>query len=129
MLSTPSIKELSTTRPDLYAFRIQDTVSRDDMKEMALHVNEAFDVHEKVDMLLYFEDFEGSDPDAGLSLESMESRFRALGSVRRYVVVNAPEQSQDLVNVMGRLLPVQAETFDSLDAAFEALSATSMTTA
>lgn len=129
MLSTSSIKELSTTRPDLYAFRIEGTVSQNDMAKMAEHMNEAFDIHDKVDMLLYFENFEGSDADAGLTLENAKSQMRALQSVRRYVVVNAPDRAADLVEAMGKVLPVKAESFDSLDAAFEDLSATAMTTA
>ncbi|MGA9251774.1 MAG: STAS/SEC14 domain-containing protein, partial [Roseobacter sp.] len=96
MLSTSSIKELSTTRPDLYAFRVQGTVSRADMTEMARHMNTAFDAHDNVDMLLYFEDFEGSKPDAGLDLETVKSQLRSLSSVRRYVVANAPDRAADM---------------------------------
>lgn len=126
MLSTPSIEELSTTRPDLFAFKINGEVSKEDMRDMAQHMNDAFDAHSEVDMLLYFEDFKGAAPDAGLSLEAVQSQLRALSSVRRYVVANAPEQASDLVEAMGKLLPVEAEAFDGLDAAFKSLGATSM---
>ncbi|MGA9410169.1 MAG: STAS/SEC14 domain-containing protein [Roseobacter sp.] len=128
MLSTSSIKELSTTRPDLYAFRVQGTVSRADMTEMARHMNTAFDAHDNVDMLLYFEDFEGSKPDAGLDLETVKSQLRSLSSVRRYVVANAPDRAADMVEAFGKILPVETEAYDDLDAAFQSLDAKTMTT-
>ena len=129
MLSTQSINQLSTTRPDLYAFRIEGEVSREDMTEMAEHMNSAFDAHDHVDMLLYFDEFKGSEAGASMSLENIQSRLRALSSVRRYVVANAPEAAAGMVETFGKILPVEAESYDSVDEAFEALGAKAMLTA
>ncbi|MEE4189006.1 MAG: STAS/SEC14 domain-containing protein [Roseobacter sp.] len=128
MLATQSIQQLGTTRPDLFAFRVQGEVSRDDLTQMASHMNKVFDAHEAVDMLLYFEDFEGSTKGAGLDLVSVKSQVRSLSSVRRYVVANAPDHAAEMVETLGKVLPVDAEAFDDLDDAFKALGATSMTT-
>ena len=129
MLSTQSINQLSTTRPDLYAFRIEGEVSREDMTEMAEHMNSVFDAHDQVDMLLYFDDFKGSEAGASMSLENIQSRLRALSSVRRYVVANAPDAAGDMVETLGKVLPVQAESYETVDEAFDALGAKAMLTA
>lgn len=127
MLSTSSIEELGTTRPDLYAFRVQGEVSRADMAEMARRMKKAFDAHDQVDMLLYFEGFEGSAPDAGLDFDTLKSQRGSLSPVRRYVVANAPERAEKMVEAFGKALPVDAEAYDSLDDAFKSLGAKSMT--
>ena len=129
MLATNTIQKIGTTRPDLFAFAIKGKVTRQDMHDMASSMNEAFDAHDTVDMLLYFEDFQGSETAAQLDLETAKSQFRALSSVRRYVVVNAPEQAASLVEAMGKILPVDVEIYDDMQAALDDLDATRMTTA
>jgi hypothetical protein len=129
MLTSGSIQKIGTTRPDLYAFRISGEITRDDMNDMATHMNDVFDKQEEVDMLLYFKDFEGSEAGSGLSVEALRSQFRALNSVRRYVVANAPESAGQMVEAMGKLLPVDAESFDDMDAALDSLDAKRITTA
>lgn len=129
MLATRTIQKIGTTRTDLFAFAIKGKVTRQDVHDMASSMNEAFDGHGEADMLIYFEDFQGSDPTAQLDLRTAKSQFRALSSVRRYVVVNAPEQAASLVEAMGKILPVDVEIYDDMQAALDDLDATRMTTA
>lgn len=129
MLATRTIQKIGTTRTDLFAFSIKGKLTRQDVHDMASSMNEAFDGHGEADMLIYFEDFQGSDPTAQLDLRTAKSQFRALSSVRRYVVVNAPEQAASLVEAMGKILPVDVEIYDDMQAALDDLDATRMTTA
>lgn len=124
MLTLPTIRQVATTRPDLYAFRIAGEVSRDDMTQMARYMNDAFDTQPgKVDMMLIFDRFEGSQVGASMSWEAIKSRFKSLGHVNRYVVVGAPDSAKEMVESLGHLLPVKAETFDSEPAAWRELGA------
>lgn len=123
MYASSSINRMQTNRPDLYAFRISGTVTGDDMAGMAKFMNDAFDRHDSVDMLLYFENFEGRETGAGFGIEQMKSQFRALSKVNRYVTANAPEEAQNMIEFFDGFLPVKAENHDTLDAALAALNA------
>ncbi|MEX0308920.1 MAG: STAS/SEC14 domain-containing protein [Tateyamaria sp.] len=124
MLTTPSIRQVQTSRPDLYAFRIAGKVSREDIEAMSELMNTAFDAHkEKIDMLLIFDRYEGSDFGATMSWESIKSRFKSLRNVHRYVVVGAPDSAADLIETLGSVLPVEAETYADEAVAWKQLDA------
>ena len=122
MLTTSAIRELPSPRPDLFAFAITGTVTRDDMAAMGARMVEAFDATpDKVDMLLIFEGYEGAEPLAGLSWPAIRSRAESLWEVNRYVVAGAPEAAASMIEAMDKVIPVKAETFDTAQAAWDAL--------
>ncbi len=124
MLNTQSIVQIATDRSDLYAFRITEKVNSDDLEAMSELMNTAFDQHQdKVDMLLIFSRYDGAETGAGWSWEAFKSRFKAVTNVNRYVVVGAPEEAKELLEAMGRLIPVKAETYDEEIAAWRSLNA------
>ena len=107
-----SVTRLQSDRPDLYAFEIHGEVSEEAMESMAQTMNAAFDAHEdKVDMLLVFRGFEGSESGATFDMDVIASRVRSLTNVARYVVVGAPESANTMIETMGKLMPVEAHTF------------------
>ncbi len=111
MLSTPSVIQIPTDRPDVFAFSIVAEVSRDDMAAMAAYMNDQFDALDKVDMLLIFDRYDGSEAGASLGWEAVKSRFRSLSNVRKYVVVGAPDAAASMIEGMGAIIPVKAETY------------------
>lgn len=114
MLVTPTIQETATTAPRLYAFRITGTVTRVDMAAMGERMAEVFDAEaEKVDMLLIFDGYEGAEPLAGFSWPALKSRVESLWEVDRYVTAAAPEAASEMVEAMGKVIPVEAHTFDT----------------
>ena len=121
-----SVTRIAVDRADLYAFEIRGEVSGEAMESMARTMNEAFDEHDdKVDMLLVFRGFEGSETGATLDIEVVASRVRALSNVARYVVVGAPESANTMIEAMGKLMPVEAHTYPlaRLDEAWTLLGA------
>ena len=86
-------------------------------------MNDVFDTHDKVDMLMIFDRYEGAETGASFSWEALKSRVRAITNVDRYVVVGAPSGAQSLIEVMDNLMPVDAETFDEELAAWRSLGA------
>ncbi|WP_308917376.1 STAS/SEC14 domain-containing protein [Jannaschia sp. LMIT008] len=114
MLTTSTIREVPSPRPDLFAFRITGTVTRDDMAAMGTRMADVFDASDdKVDMLLIFDGYEGAEPLAGLSWPSIKSRTQSLWSVRRYAVAQAPDGAEAMIRAMDAVIPVDAETFDT----------------
>ena len=114
MLDTPTIREVAAPRPDLYAFRITGTVSRDDMAAMGQRMVDVFETNEeKVDMLLIFERFEGTEALAGLSWPAIKSRAESLWNVARYVTAGAPASASTMVEAMGKVIPPRTEAFET----------------
>lgn len=113
MLVTPTIRQIPNQKSQLHAFEISGTVSSADMEAMAKHMNEAFDQYDKVDMLLIFRNFLGSDTAAAFNAETMKAQFRSLSNVENYVVVGAPDSAETMIEAFGAILPVKPKTFDA----------------
>mgnify|MGYP001145110493 CR=1 FL=1 len=120
-----SVKHIPTDNLRVYAFEICGELSEEDLQIMAETMNEAFDKHEKVDMLLLFKTYDGTETGASLDSEVIKSRFRALANVDKYVVVGAPDGAQTMIDVMDKVIPVDAKTFDSseIDQAWSSVNA------
>lgn len=119
MPATEPITPFNTGIPRVYGFRIRDEVDRHSMRQMASKMLDAFDAHEEVDMLLVFDTDKTSTPGASLSRDSLAAQMRSVANVRNYVVAKAPGQAGEIVETMGRMMPVQAKAFDSEEEALE----------
>lgn len=114
---------VSASRSDLYAFRISGTVTAGEMEAMAGTMNAAFGRQDEIDMLLVFDGYEGTECGAGLGIENLKSRMRSLAHVRRYVVAGAPQGAAAMVEAMGKVIPVEAESVATEAEAWAALDA------
>ena len=106
-----SIEQIPANDSHVFAFRISGRISDDDAEAMAKFMNNAFDHADSVNMLMIFDDFQGSDWDAMLDGDVATSRFRALSKVDKYAVVGAPESAAAMINAMDWIIPVDAKTF------------------
>lgn len=114
MLTTANIEEFDAGVPRTFAFRIHDQVTRKDMEAMSERMNDVFDGDDgKVDMLLSFRTNKTSETGASWSGEAMKAQGRSLSNVRNYVVANAPGQAGGIVESMGKVMPVEAKSFDT----------------
>jgi len=105
------ISQVITDQPDVYAFRVEGHIDDDASEALAKFMNDAFDHHEKVNMLLDLRGFTGSDWDTLFDTDVIKSRFRSLGRVSRYAVVGAPEGAAQMISVMDKIIPVNARAF------------------
>lgn len=117
MFDSDNIHETQNDIPGPYSFRITGEVDRRQMKEMSDYMTDVFDRHERVDMLLVFDTDETATAGASLSTEAVEAQAKSLSKVRNYVVANAPGRAGGIVEAMGRLIPVEARSFDTRDEA------------
>lgn len=117
MLNTPSIVQIPSSNPAVYAFRVRGEVTSEDMEAMAKVMNDAFDTHDKVSMLLRFEHYEGAELGASWTVETMKSQFRSLANVDKYAVVGAPALAATMISVMDKVIPVDARSFDAAEEA------------
>lgn len=112
-LNLPSVKQIPTTSETVFAFDVQGRVSDDDAEALAEYMNDVFDRHDKVNMLMRLDGFTGSDKTALFDGDVIESRWRSLFNVEKYAVVGAPDGASKLIDFMDKLLPVDAKSFTS----------------
>jgi hypothetical protein len=122
MLDTATITETSLGLPATLAFRIDGRVSEIEMKMMADRVREAFESHDKIDLVLIFDHFAGMEPGSTLNAPVVKAQAESVWNVRAYVVVGAPGDAARMIETFGRMLPVRAKTFDSQAEAVEYLA-------
>jgi len=113
MLDTSSITEEDFGLPATLAFRVGGRVTEPEMKMLSDRVLEAFDRFDKIDLVLIFDRFEGAEKGASANLTSLKARTASLWNVRSYVVAGAPDSAREMIEGMGRVLPVDARTFDT----------------
>ncbi|MGR3486268.1 MAG: SpoIIAA family protein [Paracoccaceae bacterium] len=115
-----AIAQIPTDAPHVYAFRILGHVDDDAFDAMAAYMNDAFDRHEEVSMLLDLRGMTGRDWDAMFSREGMIANLRSLSKVARYAAVGGPALAGAMITAMDKVIPVDARAFDAdeIDAAF-----------
>ncbi len=113
MLMTPTVRETPNDREGVFAFHIMGEVSAEDMSAMAEYMNEQFDRHDKVSMLLIFDRYGGAESGASLDWGVIKSRVRSLTNVDKYAVVGAPEKAASMIETMDGIMPVDARTFET----------------
>jgi hypothetical protein len=112
MMSTGTIERIAVDHPKVFAFRISGEVAAEDVTAMATTMNDAFDTHPSVSMLLIFDQYDGVDIGAGLDMETLTAQFRALARVDKYAVVGAPPFAATVIKMMDKVIPVDARTFE-----------------
>ncbi len=113
LFSHGAIVQVATDNPDVYAFRITGHIDDDSSEAMAEFMNDVFDRKDSVNMLLDLTAFTGSDWDSMLDGDVIESRFRSLKHVKKYAVIGAPDRAKTMINIMDKIIPVDAKAFDA----------------
>jgi hypothetical protein len=122
MLDTAVITETRIDRPATLAFRIDGRVTQTEMKMLSDRVLEAFDAHDRIDLLLIFDRYAGSEPGASLSAPTLKAQTASLWNIRAYIVAGAPDAAEQTIETIGRVIPVKAKTFETEAAARDYLA-------
>jgi hypothetical protein len=110
--SASAIRRRVSPRPTLLAFEIVGKISKGDIEDMARQIDQAFDIHDRIDILLIMSDFEGMDAGAVFDREALGAQIRSVRHVRKYGVVGAPAWARAMIEFSDFLSPVEAKTFD-----------------
>lgn len=117
MLTMSSVTQLPTSAEHVYAFDVHGHLTAEESDVLAKLMNDAFDRHERVNMLFRLTRFEGSDATGLFDWDVLKSRFRSLSKVDRYAVVGAPDAARSMIETMDKVISVDARTFDTEDEA------------
>ncbi len=115
MLRTATIEQIAVNKAEVYAFRITGQVEPEDLKQMGAVMNDAFEIHKSVSMILVFDAFDGVEAGAGFDMETVRSQFRSVAKVDKYAVVGAPTAAATMIKIMDKILPTDARIYASSD--------------
>jgi hypothetical protein len=110
--SAKAIRRRASPRPTLLAFEISGKIAKADIEDMARQIDAAFDLYDRIDILLIMSDFEGMEAGAVFDREALSAQVRSVRHVRKYGVVGAPAWARAMIEFSDFLSPVDAKTFD-----------------
>ena len=115
----PALTQIETERDDVYAFEIDGHVSREEMDEAYRTLEEAYEKHDKINLLVRMGRYDGFDWSALFSEATYVSKFHAIRHLRRYALVGGPAWAANAISFFGPLFRMDVKHFD-LDAEAEA---------
>ncbi|CAN0656002.1 SpoIIAA-like [Nitratireductor aquimarinus] len=86
----PNVRRIETDRDDAYAFEIVGHITAADMENLYGLLEGAYEVHDKIDVLVIIHDYEGFDWHAAFKEQTMISKTNALKHIRKYAVAGGP---------------------------------------
>jgi hypothetical protein len=113
----PSIHFIQTNSDRVVAYTIDGSVTEDDVKNAAKVLNEAFDKHEKINVLVRMKDFRGYDLYALLNDELYRMKYKALSKVEKYAVIGAKPWMRNLMELISPLFKMETRVFDESEEA------------
>jgi hypothetical protein len=111
-MAGPSIAQLLTKRPDLFAFEVRGRIRETDIAAMAHTLETAFDRLGTVDILIVMRHWDGIDMSAAFDGAALKAQARAAAHVGKYAVVGAPAWAKAMINLFSPLTPVEEKTFE-----------------
>ena len=109
---TPSIHLIQTTNDKVFAYEVDGPIREDDIKVAISGVKEAFDRHEKINVLARMNAFTGFDLSAVLNDELFRLKYKALSKVERYAVVCEKSWLRNLLELINPLISPTIRVFE-----------------
>lgn len=107
-----TIRRIPTDRADLYAYEVTGHMTADDIRAVYEELNEAYDTHGEVDLLVKLSHFDGFDWSAAFSDLTYTVKTRSLSHIRRYAIVGGPKWIRAMVGVFNPLVHPEMNTFE-----------------
>jgi hypothetical protein len=111
-VQTTSIRQLGTTRPDLFAFEVNGRIHAPDIEAMAGIIDRAFKSHAEIDIIIVIRNWQGIDLGAAFDQQALSVQARANSHVRKYAVAGAPGWAEAMIKLFSPLTAVEEKTFD-----------------
>ncbi|MCR4267142.1 STAS/SEC14 domain-containing protein [Nitratireductor sp. ZSWI3] len=109
----PHVRRVETDREDAYAFEIVGRISAADMENLYGLLEGAYEVHDKIDVIVVLRDYEGFDWQAAFKEQTMIGKTHALRHIRRYALVGGPAWMGTMVGLFRPFFSMQIRHFDA----------------
>ena len=86
----PSVRRIETDRDDAYACQVTGHITASDIENMYGLLEGAYELHDKIDIIVIMHDYEGIDWAAAWKEQTMLGKTQALKHIRKYAVVGGP---------------------------------------
>lgn len=115
------IRKIPTKRDTLVAFLIDGHMTADDITSVYTELLAIYKQHDKIDLLVKFENFDGFDWSAIFSDTTYAAKTQSLHHIRRYAIVGAPGWMSAIATAFDPLFSLEMKTFNNEeeDAAWE----------
>ncbi|MEL6435228.1 MAG: STAS/SEC14 domain-containing protein, partial [Pseudomonadota bacterium] len=107
----PSLLRLASNRPDLIVFELRDKVRTADAHAMFGFLSAAYEMHEKIDLMIIIRDFALPDLSMLFDAETWKAKTGSFSHINKYAVVGGPAYVMSAAQVIGSFLPVDVKTF------------------
>lgn len=109
----PAIRQIETDRPDMLALELVGHITAADIENAYGLLEAAYQLHDKIDVLVRVSDYEGFDWQAVLSRTTFKAKSHALKHIRRYAVVGGPGWLHATMSLFNPLTPVESRHFNT----------------
>ena len=108
----PSVRRIDTDRSDAFAFEVTGRVEPADIENMYGLLRGAYQLHDKIDVIVIIHDYEGLDWASTLKEQSILDKAKALDHLRRVAVVGGPAWVQAMIALSKPFLSLELKHFD-----------------
>lgn len=121
----PNVRRIETSREDAYAFEIVGHIGATDMENLYGLLEGAYEVHDKIDVLVILHDYQGFDWQAAVKEQSMLGKTHALKHIRKYAVVGGPQWMSSMIALFRPFFSMEMKHFaaEESEAAWQWLGA------
>lgn len=112
----PHVRRIDTDREDAYAFEVTGHISAADMENMYGLLEGAYELHERIDVIVLIHDYEGLDWGAAWKEQTIRGKGRALKHIRKYAVVGGPGWIKPVIALSKPFLSMKMRHFEPEEA-------------
>ncbi|ODT08053.1 MAG: hypothetical protein ABS58_04135 [Mesorhizobium sp. SCN 65-20] len=111
MAAPPAIRRIETDRDDVFALEIVGRLTPADYENSYGLLDAAYREHDKIDILLRAEGYDGFDWSPIFSQSTWKEEFKAFKHIRRYAMVGGPAWMSTLTRFFSPLSPIEVRYF------------------
>lgn len=112
-----AVRRIDTNRADAYAFEVAGQLSTSDIQNLHGLLEGAYQLHDKIDLLIRIADHEGFSWSTALRESTLFGRTRTLRHLRRYALVGGPGWMAAMIGFFHPFSSVEVRHFDSSEEA------------
>ena len=111
----PSIHLLHTTNEKVFAYEVDGPILDSDVKTVIPAINEKFEDHERINVLVRMKNWAGFELTAVLNDELFKTKYKALSKIDRYAVVGPKPWMRNFLELIDPLFSTNTRVFDADD--------------
>ena len=108
----PNVRRIETDREGAYAFEVKGFISAADVENMYGLLEGAYELHDRIDLIVIVHDYEGIDWSAAWKEPTIFGKTRALKHIRKYALVGGPAWFHAGVSFFKPFLSIEMKTFE-----------------